>query len=269
VSALERKIDELYALPLSEFTAARNALAKTLKGDDAAQVKRLEKPSVVAWSVNQLYWVERRTFDKLLAAGRDLRAAQIAALKGKSTDLRASTSAHRAAVAAALAAATRIAGASGVHPAPEPLSRMLEALSLAQELPAPPGRFTDIVQPAGFEALAGITPSAKAARPAPSPKPPSGHHAGRPERPSGDSASERRRAEAEAAARKAAEAARTQASRILDRARAAEARAQAHADTVREQLSRADTALAEAKRAVSEAERELVRTEAALQSSRS
>ena len=48
MSALDDKIDELYALPLADFTAARNALAKTLKGDEAAAVKRLEKPSVVA-----------------------------------------------------------------------------------------------------------------------------------------------------------------------------------------------------------------------------
>ena len=81
MSALEQKIDELYALPLAEFTAARNTLAKSLKGDDAARVKRLEKPSIVAWSVNQLYWVERRTFERLMTAGKALRSAQIAALK--------------------------------------------------------------------------------------------------------------------------------------------------------------------------------------------
>ncbi len=34
MSALDAKIDDLYRLPLSEFTGARNALAKTLKGDE-------------------------------------------------------------------------------------------------------------------------------------------------------------------------------------------------------------------------------------------
>ena len=38
--------DDLYALPLGEFTAARDARAKELKGSDlAAPVKALKKPS--------------------------------------------------------------------------------------------------------------------------------------------------------------------------------------------------------------------------------
>jgi hypothetical protein len=57
VSALDAKIDDLYKLPLSEFTSARNALAKTLGKDDGAKiVKALEKPTVVPWAVNQVYW---------------------------------------------------------------------------------------------------------------------------------------------------------------------------------------------------------------------
>ena len=39
--------------PLDEFTAARNALAKET-GDSA--IKKLEKPNLAAWAVNQLYW---------------------------------------------------------------------------------------------------------------------------------------------------------------------------------------------------------------------
>ena len=74
VSTLDARIDELYALPLAEFTAARNALAKTVKGDDATRVKRLEKPSLVPWAVNQLYWRERRTYDRLIASGEALRS---------------------------------------------------------------------------------------------------------------------------------------------------------------------------------------------------
>ncbi len=98
VSTLDARIDELYALPLAEFTAARNALAKTVKGDDATRVKRLEKPSLVPWAVNQLYWRERRTYDRLIASGEALRSAQIAALKGRTSDVRGATTAHRAAV---------------------------------------------------------------------------------------------------------------------------------------------------------------------------
>src|SRR5437773_10087717 len=62
VVALESEVDRLYQLPLSEFTAARNALAKTLKGDEAARVRALAKPTVVPWAVNQLYWRDRKIY---------------------------------------------------------------------------------------------------------------------------------------------------------------------------------------------------------------
>jgi len=80
VSALDAKIDDLYRLPLSEFTGARNALAKTLTGDEAKRVRALEKPTVVPWAVNQVYWRARSTYDRLMKSGEKLRAAQIAAL---------------------------------------------------------------------------------------------------------------------------------------------------------------------------------------------
>jgi hypothetical protein len=266
VSALDQQIDELYTLPLTQFTAARNALAKSLKGDDAARVKGLEKPSVVAWSVNQLYWVERRTFERLMAAGKALRTAQIAALKGRSSDLRGATADHRSALADAVAAATRIAGGSGAHPAAEPLSRMLEALSVSPELPAPPGRFTDIVQPAGFEALAGITP---AARPQPVETTPAVRPSGKAtsSRSTGrdDAAAEREREKAAAAERKAAEAAVADAQRTLSQATAAEERASGQVERARQQLSRTEADLAAASDAVREARRELSQAETALE----
>ena len=41
--------DELYALPLADFTPARDARAKELKGSDlAAPVKKLKKPVTLA-----------------------------------------------------------------------------------------------------------------------------------------------------------------------------------------------------------------------------
>lgn len=267
MSALDQKIDELYALPLAEFTAARNTLAKSLKGDDAARVKRLEKPSVVAWSVNQLYWVERRTFERLMAAGKALRSAQIAALKGRSSDLRSATADHRSVLADAVAAATRIAGGAGAHPAADPLSRMLEALSVSPELPAAPGRFTDIVQPAGFEALAGITPAARLQPEEATPvRHPSGKATSSRSTARTDAAAERDREKAAAAAaeRKAAEAAVADVRRALLQATATEERLSAQVERARQQLSRAEADLAEATGAVREKRAELSRAEAAL-----
>jgi hypothetical protein len=161
---LDDRIDDLYKLPLSEFTSARNALAKTLKssagGDvDAKRVKALTKPTVVPWAINQLYWHARKTYERVLDRGARLRRAQIAALsgKGKQDALREATDAHRAAVAEAAREATRLAGG---HVHADELTRTLEALSLAADLPEHPGRLTEAMQPAGFEALAGVKPVA-------------------------------------------------------------------------------------------------------------
>ena len=109
MSALDTKIDDLYARPLSEFTPARNALAKTLSGAEAARVKGLPKPAVVPWAINQVYWHARPVYERALKAGERLRHAQIAALEGKAADVRAAAAAHRTAVGEAVKEAERFA----------------------------------------------------------------------------------------------------------------------------------------------------------------
>jgi hypothetical protein len=157
VSALDTKIDDLYRLPLAEFTGARNALAKSLTGDEAKRVRKLEKPTVVPWAANQVYWRARSTYDRLMKSGEKLRAAQIAALEGRAADVRAASEAHRRAIADAVAEAERLSAGAGAKPSPDALARTFESLSLATHPPETPGRLTDALQPAGFEALAGIT----------------------------------------------------------------------------------------------------------------
>ena len=75
-------VDDLFTLPLDEFTAARNALAGRLKKAgktaEAEQVKGLGKPPVSAWAVNQLYWRHRKPFDALMASAEQFRKAQAA-----------------------------------------------------------------------------------------------------------------------------------------------------------------------------------------------
>jgi len=156
VSALDDKIDALYRLPLSEFTAARNALAKTLTKDEAKPIKALEKPTVVPWAVNQVYWKARSTYDRLMKAGEKLRVAQIAALEGKHADVRGAGDAHRRAISDAVGEAERLSSASGAKPGADALARTFESLSLASSPSYTPGRLTDALQPAGFEALAGL-----------------------------------------------------------------------------------------------------------------
>jgi hypothetical protein len=73
-------IDDLYALPLDDFTAARDDLAGRLRregdGDAAAEVKRLRKPSVAAWAVNQASRRSAKRTAELVKAGEALREAQ-------------------------------------------------------------------------------------------------------------------------------------------------------------------------------------------------
>jgi len=99
---LDDDIDGLFRLPLAEFTSARNALAARLKKEgrpnDADRVKLLAKPSVSAWTVNQLYWDHRAAFDRLIATGKRLRPAQKLRLAGKVSGMRDSLDARREAL---------------------------------------------------------------------------------------------------------------------------------------------------------------------------
>jgi hypothetical protein len=76
--------DDLYGLPLGEFTAARDALAKRLRAEkrreDADFVKGLKRPSVAAGAINLA--VREHGADDLLAAGEELRTAHGALLDG-------------------------------------------------------------------------------------------------------------------------------------------------------------------------------------------
>ncbi len=166
---LEANIDNLYRESFGGFVAARTALAKTLTGADAQRVRKLTKPTVVPWAVNQVYWRDRRAWDQLVKAGEQLRKAQVAALEGRKADVRAATEAHRQAVADAVQKAERIAAADDVHPAADALMRTFEAISLRPDGGEQPGRLTKPLQPSGFEALAGIKVAAKAPPPEPRP----------------------------------------------------------------------------------------------------
>jgi hypothetical protein len=250
VSALESKIDDLYRGPLEAFTASRNALAKALSGAEPARVRKLPKPSVVPWAVNQLYWHARAAYDRLLKSGERLRKTQIALLEGRHADLRAAAEAHRAAIGDAVKEAMRVATAAGSHPAAEAVARTIEALSLMPVPPDPPGRLAEPLQPAGFEALSGVpvrsvTPSGRSIRlqPEPTRKQPE------PRRETKHDAREREKAaKAEALAAKARAARVQKAEAALEHAKSAAALAQHAAER--------------AQRAVDDAEAELRRVRA-------
>ena len=160
-------VDALFQLPLSEFTAARNALAAKLKkagsAGDAEAVKALPKPSVAAWAVNQLYWRHRKEFDQLIATGERFRTAQATHLAGKSTDIRGPLNARREALAALSHLAADTLRSGNYSATPDMMRRVtttLEALSTYGSLPEAPraGRLVDDVDPPGFETLAALVP---------------------------------------------------------------------------------------------------------------
>lgn len=80
--------DDLYALPPEEFVAARDALARSLPKDEAAAVRALRRPTVVAAAINAavrrspalVATLEAASVDEELAealrAGRLVREAQ-------------------------------------------------------------------------------------------------------------------------------------------------------------------------------------------------
>src|SRR5690349_22661904 len=104
--------DELYGLPLADFTPARDAKAKELKGTDlAAPVKALKKPTLAAWVVNMLVRHETERVDQVLAVGAALRDAA-ESLDGK--ELRELTKQRRQLTNAVTSRARAVAADLGV-----------------------------------------------------------------------------------------------------------------------------------------------------------
>ena len=151
---LEADIDRLYQLPLDEFTAARNALAKQA-GGESARIRGLEKPSVPAWAVNQLYWQDRAAWDTLIAAAENARKVNRAVLAGKGGDVRAANAVHDEAVEAAFKATLALLARSS-HPATDATRQTLATTLRALPGADRAGRLTKPMQPVGFEALAGL-----------------------------------------------------------------------------------------------------------------
>lgn len=105
--------DELYALRLADFTPARDARAKQLKGsgDLGKAVKALKKPSLAAWVLNLLVRRDPDQVDQVLTVGEALREAA-AAMSGE--QLRTLTRQRRQLTAAVTQQARSLASESGV-----------------------------------------------------------------------------------------------------------------------------------------------------------
>jgi hypothetical protein len=258
---LDAKIDRLYQLPLEEFTSARNALAKEA-GADAADIRALSKPPIAAWAVNQLYWRDRDTWDALIEAAENARRAHKAVLSGRGGDVRASGTVHEEAADSALKKTLSIAADAG-HPVTDATRQAIATTIRALPGAEAPGRLTRVLQPGGFEMLAGLSLGPGARKPAtPAPAPVVPH----PKRTAAKAPATKADAKALTRAREAAAAtanAVRDAERAVQRAefeiarttREAERAARA-IDEAREALDRAKTDLQDAEKAAKLSERQ-------------
>ncbi|MEA2683431.1 MAG: hypothetical protein QOK05_1759 [Chloroflexota bacterium] len=263
-------VADILALPLEEFTPARDRLAKELRKvgdrDAAAEVAALRKPGVHLWAVNQLAREREMAVKRLLATAADLAAAQqevLAGSAGAGDRLRRDSGEYQRSLDQAvretrdlLRAATRGAGE-------ETLRRVREVLANGALGPAgqrerlAAGMLTEEPEALGFGAFAAepsATPRAPdATRPGARARTPSrepGSSAPAAAARAGERERERARRAEEAAAAEAERTRKAELRRDLDHAEAELRRAEQTAHRLRR---RAEATAAEARSAAEEA----------------
>jgi len=273
----EDAVAELYQAPHGTFVQERKRLATELKagGDKAgaARLGKLNRPTISAWVVNQLWWQARDAFDALFATADRLRHG----------DLRANAP-HRDAIATLRARAANLLTDAGHAATESTLRRVTQTLAALAATgswdPDPPGALTADRDPPGFEALglASVTPTAEpvdepeeAAAPAPTAPPPTSRRAHRDELAEARRDKAKAEAEAEARARAAAEAERKRIEAERARLRAERHRLETalraardelaartrEVASLRAQLAAAEATVADAEATVTELETEL------------
>ena len=175
VPDLERELDELYGLPLGEFTATRNELAKRLRKagqEEAAEnVAALAKPSIPAWAINRLARVEADGMRKLLEAGQEVVDAQKEALAGKGAErFDAASRGQREAVRSLTRAAEKVLADAGHRPTDAVKERISSSLRAASMDPQgrvllERGRLVEDFESAGLGLLAGLAPQKRPTSP--------------------------------------------------------------------------------------------------------
>jgi hypothetical protein len=145
------------------------------QGADAAAIRALEKPSLAAWAVNQLYWHRRSAYTRLIAAAEVRRAAHAKRLKGKGGDVDDAERKHSVALRDAANEIRALLADAGNDPTSATMNAVTETLQALPSL-VPPGRLTEPLKLVGFEALAGLVPTSertlRALAPPPAPAPP-------------------------------------------------------------------------------------------------
>ena len=165
---------DLYGLPLDEFVPKRTELEKRLRreGDRerAAAVRKLPKPSVAAWAVNQASRCRPKERGALLAASEELRDVQERLLAGDASaaDLEKAVAAQREAIDGLVEAASGLLTSEGKSMGDGTLVRVRETFAavatdpeLAELVEA--GTLDRERQATGLGFTAQLEPPAKAA----------------------------------------------------------------------------------------------------------
>jgi hypothetical protein len=266
--ALDAAADELYGLPVSEFTAARDRHAADARqaGDRelAARIKKLRRPTVSAWLTNQLVRQKGDEVAALLRLGSALRDAQAHLA---TDDLRRLSQQAQQVVTALGRDARQVAQDAGqriadgaVHELEETLHAALADPAASDEVQA--GHLTSALSYAGFGSV--DVPAAGSAASRASARALAASH-------SDDEALRQAQAESELAELADARQDASGQERRLDEARQRQARLEQRVQEVSEELERlraeaseAATTARDAARASREAARRLARAEAAV-----
>jgi hypothetical protein len=235
-------VEDLYGLDLAEFTAARDALSKQLRAEGDTQaadtVKRLRRPPLAVWGINQVARSKPELMVEALAAGDALQAAMMKVLAGDRSQLASAQTTERHAVDAVVAAVAATLASAGHRLTDAAAQRVGATIRAGFAEPEVEGRLrtgtlTEEPSAPGF----GLDPAA-----APPAAPPKAAKAAK--------SAQRRQAEARAA-ELAAEAGRLEES--ARRLQGAAAEADRTAARARKEATRAEDAWQRAKRRADEA----------------
>jgi hypothetical protein len=209
---VEDAVAGLYRLPLAEFVAARDQLARQLRGagdrETARRVAALRRPSISAWAANRLAHAAPNAMAELLEAGAALHQAQRDALAGEpgaARRLRSSSAQLRAAISRLSQRAETLLVRAGHAASDTTLARLAATLQAAATADGATraalaeGRLPGDLDPAGFGlGLDSAAPAETAPVPPAAASPPAAP-------PVADTAATRRRAQARLAAQRALE----------------------------------------------------------------
>jgi hypothetical protein len=176
VGDLDAALAALYQLPLEQFVATRDQLARRLRaaGDRATarEVAALRRPPVSAWAANQLAHAAPHALEEWLEAGAALRQAQQEALAGQpgaARQLRTATAHLRAAITRLSQRAETMLVRAGHAASDATLTRLAATLQAAAtgdeatRAALAQGRLQGDLDPAGFGLDLGSAPAEPAA----------------------------------------------------------------------------------------------------------